>query len=65
MASDHGAASERLAALRSELLSAFAREGICYPPERLDDAVAEYEQLKTLMKVVEAATRAPSTGKAL
>jgi hypothetical protein len=40
------------ALLREELLSAFAREGIAYPLDRLDEAVAEYVQLKRLMAVV-------------
>ncbi len=43
--------------LRMELLSALEREGIIYPPERLDEALVEYAELKRLMQVVEAATR--------
>ncbi|WP_460452482.1 hypothetical protein [Alsobacter sp. SYSU BS001988] len=40
------------ALLRAELLAAFAREGIAYPPDRLEEAVAEYLQLKRLLAVV-------------
>jgi hypothetical protein len=43
------------ALLRAELLSAFAREEIAYPPDRLEEALAEYLQLKRLLAVVAAA----------
>lgn len=61
MAADHDGAGDPRAALRSELLSAFAREGMDYPPERLEEAIDEYAQLKILMKVVEAATCAAAS----
>lgn len=59
----HGA-SDPQADLRADLLSALEREGIAYPPERMDEALVEYVQLRRLMAVVEAATR-PGQGAAM
>lgn len=47
--------------LREELLSALEREGIDYPPERLDEALAEYAQLKRLIGVIAADRHATET----
>lgn len=44
--------------LRDELLLALEREGIAYPPERLEEAIAEYAQLKRLIGVIAAAGQA-------
>lgn len=44
---------------RLELLSALERCGIRYRPDRLEEALVEYVELKRLMAVVAAATRPP------
>lgn len=58
MTIDGDVASAELGCLREELLAAFEREGIVYPADRLEEALAEYGQLKRLIAVVAFASRA-------
>lgn len=49
--------------LRRDLVAALEREGIAYPPERLEEALEEYIQLKRLIAVVASANEASAQPK--
>lgn len=42
------------AGLREELIAALVRERIAYPDDRLDEALADYAELRRLMCLIEA-----------
>jgi hypothetical protein len=61
MTMNSDAAQDMPERLREELLFALEREGIDYPPERLDEALVEFAQLKRLIGVIAADGRTTET----